>query len=163
MEKGRTFETVVGVFVLIVAAFFFNYVYRKSGWQKTDGYVLSAKFDRADGLAEGSDVKISGIRIGKILSLKVDPETFFAIVTFCVPRSLNLPKDTSANVASDGLFGGKYLSLVPGGDEEVLKEGDEIESTSGPVNLESLIGKFLFSQKGEASGKDHSVATEEQE
>ncbi|MDR0631745.1 MAG: outer membrane lipid asymmetry maintenance protein MlaD [Holosporaceae bacterium] len=146
MEKGRTFETVVGVFVLVVAVFFFNYVYRKSGWHGMDGYVLTAKFDKADGLSEGGDVKISGIQVGKIISMKVDPHSFFAIVKFYVPKELKLPRDTGANVASDGLFGGKYLSLTPGGEEESLKEGDEIENTAGPINLESLIGKYVFSQ-----------------
>jgi phospholipid/cholesterol/gamma-HCH transport system substrate-binding protein len=108
--------------------------------------VLIAKFDKADGLSEGGDVKISGIKIGKIVEMKVDPESFFAVIKFHVPRELRLPRDTSASVSSDGLFGGKYLSLVPGGDEDFLKEGDEIENTSGPLNLESLIGKFVFSQ-----------------
>ncbi|MDR0678012.1 MAG: outer membrane lipid asymmetry maintenance protein MlaD [Holosporaceae bacterium] len=149
MEKGRTFETIVGVFVLMVAVFFFNYVYTKSGWRSTDGYMLTAKFDKADGLSEGGDVKISGIKVGKIIKIKVDPESFFAVVTFYVPGELRLPKDTSANVSSDGLFGGKYLSLIPGGDDDFLNEGDEIENTSGPLNLESLIGKFVFSQNKE--------------
>ncbi|MDR1982259.1 MAG: outer membrane lipid asymmetry maintenance protein MlaD [Holosporaceae bacterium] len=149
MEKGRTFETIVGVFVLVIAIFFFNYVYTKSGWKGTDGYMLTAKFDKADGLSEGGDVKISGIKVGKIIEMKVDPDSFFAVVKFYVSKELQLPKDSSANVSSDGLFGGKYLSLVPGGDEELLKEGDEIENTSGPLNLESLIGKFVFSQNKE--------------
>ncbi|MDR2157805.1 MAG: outer membrane lipid asymmetry maintenance protein MlaD [Holosporaceae bacterium] len=146
MEKGRAFETIVGFFVLIVAIFFFNYVYTKSGLKGVDGYLLTAKFDRADGLAEGTDVKVSGIRVGKVVCTSVDPDTFFAVVKFYVSKELKLPKDTSANVSSDGLFGGKYLSLSPGGDDESLKEGDEIANTTGPINLESLIGKFVFSQ-----------------
>ncbi len=155
MEKGRTFETVVGVFVLIVAAFFFNYVYTKSSWKSIDGYVLKARFDRADGLSEGTDVKVSGVRVGKIDNIEVDPKTFFAIVTFHISKDIHLPSDSSANVASDGLFGGKYLSIVPGGAEETLKNGDEIEETTGPINLESLIGKFVLS-KDDADKKESS-------
>ncbi len=150
MEKGRIFETVVGILVLIIAACFFNFVYTKSSWRSIDGYVLKAKVDRADGLAEGTDVKISGVRVGKIDSIEVDPKTFLAVVTFHISKDIKLPIDSGASVASDGLFGGKYLSILPGGDEETLKNGEEIERTTGPINLESLIGKFLFS-KDEAS------------
>ncbi|MDR0556006.1 MAG: outer membrane lipid asymmetry maintenance protein MlaD [Holosporaceae bacterium] len=149
MEKDRVFETVVGGFVLVVAIFFFYYVYQKSGWHGGNGYVLTAKFDRADGLTEGGDVKISGIKVGKIIDMSVDPESFFAVVKFSVANGLSLPRDSSASVSSDGLFGGKYLALVPGGDDELLTAGDEIENTSGPMNIESMIGQFLFSQKKE--------------
>lgn len=146
MEKGRAFETVVGIFVLIVAASFFNFVYSKSSWKSVDGYVLKAKFDKADGLSEGTDVKISGVRVGKIDSIEVDPKTFFAVVTFHISHDIKLPTDSSANVASDGLFGGRYLSITPGGEEETLKNGEEIEHTTGPINLESLIGNFVLSK-----------------
>ncbi len=145
MEKGRTFETVVGVFVLIITVCFFYFVYSKSSWKSVDGYKLVARFDRVDGLSEGTDVKISGIRVGKIDSLEVDLNTFFAIVKFHVFDHIKLPIDTSASVSTDGLFGGKYLSLSAGGSEEYLQDGDEIEHTTGPVNLETIVSKFLFS------------------
>ena len=146
MEKGRIFETVVGVFVLIVTVCFFNFVYTKSGWRSVDGYVLSARFDKADGLSEGIDVKVSGVRVGKIDSIEVDPKTFFAIVKFHISKDIKLPTDTRAAVSSDGLFGGKYLSLIPGGEEETLNDGDEIENTTGAINLETIISKFMFSK-----------------
>jgi phospholipid/cholesterol/gamma-HCH transport system substrate-binding protein len=147
MEKNRTFEMVVGFLVLAVALFFFNYVYTKSGYNYKEGYTLIAKFEKVDGLSEGSDVKVSGIKVGKIVGMKVDPESFLAIVTFNIPHDLKLPTDSSASVSSDGLFGGKFLALTPGGSDELLDENDEIENTSGPVNIESLIGKFVLSQQ----------------
>jgi phospholipid/cholesterol/gamma-HCH transport system substrate-binding protein len=91
-------------------------------------------------------VKISGVRVGKILEIKVDPVTFMARVEFHLPNDMKLPKDTTASVSSDGLFGGKYLSLTPGGEDKTLKAGEIIENTTGPVNLESLIGKFVLSK-----------------
>ncbi|GHU18894.1 outer membrane lipid asymmetry maintenance protein MlaD [Alphaproteobacteria bacterium] len=151
MEKGRAFETIVGFFVLLVASFFFYFVYNQSSWKKIDGYTLSAKFDRADGLADGVDVKLSGVRIGKILSVNIDPETFLAFVKFSVPNNIQLPTDSSASVQSDGLFGGRYLALTPGGAEENIKQGGEIQNTVGPTNLESLIGKFMMSKDSEGS------------
>lgn len=154
MEKGRIFETVVGIFVLIVTVGFFNFVYSKSSWRSIDGYVLTARFDRVDGLSEGTDVKVSGIRVGKIDSLEVDPKTFFAVVKFHIFNHIKLPTDTSAVVSTDGLFGGKYLSLVPGGEDEYLKNGDEIEHTTGPISLETIVGKFLFSDDKDKKGKN---------
>jgi phospholipid/cholesterol/gamma-HCH transport system substrate-binding protein len=146
MGKSRTFESIVGVFVLIVAFFFFYYVCIKSGWQRVDEYLLIAKFDKADGLAEGGDVKVSGIKVGKIIKVSIDPISFLAVIEFTVLNDLKLPNDTSASVSSDGLLGKKYLSLTPGGNDICLSGGDEIENTSGPVDIESLIGKFVFSQ-----------------
>jgi phospholipid/cholesterol/gamma-HCH transport system substrate-binding protein len=151
MEKGRTFETMIGLFVIIVAIFFFNYVYTKSGWKKSDGYVLTAIFDKADGLTEGTDVKISGVRVGKVLETTVDPKTFMATVKFYVSHGMELPKDTGAAVQNDGLLGSKYLALIPGGDNVNLKEGETIENTSGAINLESLIGNFVFSKSNNDS------------
>jgi phospholipid/cholesterol/gamma-HCH transport system substrate-binding protein len=118
----------------------------KSSWKSIDGYVLKAKFDRADGLTEGTDVKISGVRVGKIDSIEVDPKSFLAVVTFHISKDIKIPVDSAAGVTSDGLFGGKYLSISPGGEDETLKNGEEIERTTGPINLEGLIGKFLFSK-----------------
>ena len=146
MEKGHTFETVVGLLVLAVSIWFFQYVYTRSSWQGVDGYTLVAKFDLADGLTEGTDVKISGIRVGKVASTSVDPATFKAVVVFSVSKLLKLPKDTSASVATEGLFGSRYLSLTPGGDDDMLEPGEEIMDTTGSMNLENLISKFMFSQ-----------------
>lgn len=153
MEKGRTLETLTGLFVLIVAVGFFFYAYQKSGWVRGNVVTLTAQFDRADGLVEGTDVKISGVRIGKVMSVSVDPDSFMAVVRFYIPASIKLPKDTSASVSSDGIFGGKYLALSPGGEEENLNDGDSIDNTTGPISIESLIGKFLFS-KSDSKDKD---------
>lgn len=155
MENGRTFETIVGVLVLIVAGLFFHYVYKKSNWNNINGYTLCAKFDRVDGLSEGGDVRISGVKIGKIVDISVDPESFLAEIKFQIPHSIKMPKDSSANIANDGLLGGKYLSLTPGGEEDCLMDGDEIENTTGAISIESLIGKFLIPGK---SGEEKSAS-----
>jgi phospholipid/cholesterol/gamma-HCH transport system substrate-binding protein len=145
MRGGRILETVVGFAVLLVTLIFADYVYNRSGWKKIDGFTLTAKFNKIDGLAEGTDVKMSGVRVGKISKIAIDPKSFMAIVTFSVSKDIKLPKDSSASITSDGLFGGKYLSLIPGGDEKILKDGEFIKYTTGPLSLESLIAKMMFS------------------
>jgi phospholipid/cholesterol/gamma-HCH transport system substrate-binding protein len=146
-RNGRVLETAVGFAVLVAALFFADYIYSRSGWKKIDGFTLTAKFNKIDGLSEGTDVKISGVRVGKIATIAIDPQTFMAVVTFSVSKDIKLPRDSTASIISDGLFGGKYLSLVPGGDEKILKNGDSVKYTTGPLSLESLIAKMVFSGK----------------
>jgi phospholipid/cholesterol/gamma-HCH transport system substrate-binding protein len=147
-------ETLLGAAVLAVALGFLAWAYGNSSVGDPGGYSLHAKFDRIDGLDSGADVKVSGIKVGKVLSQQLDPATYRAQVTFSVRNGVQLPSDSSAAIVSSGLLGGKYLSLVPGGDEQVLKDGEEITLTQSSVNLEDLIGRYIFSgqsgQKGQA-------------
>ena len=141
-------ETLLGAVVLIVAVGFLAFAYNSSQIQQNDGYELIARFDKVDGLEPGSDVRISGIKVGTVLDQTLDPETYRAEVRFNLREDVRLPGDTSAAVVSNGLLGGKYLALVPGGDIEMLEAGDEVTLTQSAVNLEDLIGHMIFSQGG---------------
>lgn len=139
------FETIVGAVVLLVAAGFVFLAYHNGNNAPENGtYTLNARFDRVDGLQVGSDVRISGIKVGKIIRQTIDPATFMAIVTFSLDDALKLPADSSAEIIGDGLLGSKFLALVPGSDSEMYKEGDTITYTQSSISLESLIGKFVF-------------------
>ena len=139
-------ETILGAVVLAVAIAFLLWAYGRSSAGDPGGYALKAKFDRVDGLEVGGDVKISGIKVGKVLAQQLDPATFRAEVTFSVRDGIEVPADSSAAIVSSGLLGGKYLSLVPGGDDLLLKDGGEITLTQSSVNFEDLIGRYIFSQ-----------------
>jgi phospholipid/cholesterol/gamma-HCH transport system substrate-binding protein len=141
-------ETLLGAVVLIVAGGFLAFAYSSSQVKETGGYQLIARFDKVDGLERGSDVRISGIKVGTVLDQSLDPETYRAEVRFSVRDNVRLPADTSAAVVSNGLLGGKYLALVPGGDIEMLDPGGEVTLTQSAVNLEDLIGHIIFSQTG---------------
>jgi phospholipid/cholesterol/gamma-HCH transport system substrate-binding protein len=141
-------ETLLGAVVLIVAVGFLVFAYRSSQVQQNGGYELIARFDKVDGLEPGSDVRISGIKVGSVLDQSLDAETYRAEVRFSLREDVRLPADTSAAVVSNGLLGGKYLALVPGGDIEMLEPGDEVTLTQSAVNLEDLIGHMIFSQTG---------------
>jgi phospholipid/cholesterol/gamma-HCH transport system substrate-binding protein len=141
-------ETLLGAVVLLVAAGFLAFAYSSSQVKETGGYELVARFDKVDGLERGSDVRISGIKVGTVLNQSLDPETYRAEVRFNVRDDVRLPADTSAAVVSNGLLGGKYLALVPGGDIEMLEPGGEVTLTQSAVNLEDLIGHMIFSQTG---------------
>ena len=103
---------------------------------------------------DGSDVKIGGIRVGTVSKMTLDPLTYAAIIELAINPKIKLPTDTSASVISENLLGGKYLDLQPGGDETMMKEGDEIQQTQSSVILESLIGQFIFGNKDKDKNKD---------
>lgn len=138
-------EAVMGAIVLIIASFFLVFAYTSSKGGVYTGYSLIAKFDRIDGLAVGNDTRISGVKVGSIVSIDIDPQTYLAQVVFTVRNGLSLPVDTVAEITSESLMGGKYIALVPGGDENTLAPGEEITYTQSSVSLEALLGKYLFS------------------
>lgn len=148
--QGRSLaEIATGAVILAVALLFLGYAVLHSGrgpvMGNGDGLRLSARFDRIDGLSNGADVRIAGVRVGSVTDTRIDPETFSAELSMRLDRNLRLPNDTSAEVTSEGLLGGRYVSLVPGGSDTVLADGGRITQTQGSVSLESLLGRFIFS------------------
>ncbi len=146
-------ETLVGAVVIIVAAAFVFYGYTLSEKQGTAGYELSAQFNRVDGLVVGSDVRLSGIKIGAVTAMTLDPETYSAIVSLVVNKDIALPDDSNAKITSEGLLGGNYISLSAGGSEDMLAAGDEIIFTQGAVDLLDLVGQALFSTGDDAKSE----------
>jgi phospholipid/cholesterol/gamma-HCH transport system substrate-binding protein len=145
MASRNLTEIAAGAVVLLVAGGFLFYAVANTGRGTVSGTHLFAKFDRIDGLAVGSDVRVAGVKVGSISGTGVDPKTFQATVNFTVQPSLRIPRDSSAEVTSDGLLGGKFIALVPGGDDKTLAEGGEVTITQSAVSLEQLLGKFIFS------------------
>lgn len=143
---GRSLiETLMGVLVLAVAGLFVVFAYNTTSLRAVGGYELSAKFPRVDGLSRGADVRLSGIKVGTVVDQRLEPETFLAVVRVNIDSSIKLPIDTVAQVASEGLFGGNFVALVPGGDDKTIPPGGEIRFTQPPVNLVQLLGRFMFS------------------
>lgn len=143
----------MGAVVLVVCAFFVIFAYSTSQWQPSAGYEVVAKFDRIDGLLRGSDVRLSGVKVGTIKDIHLDPQTYLAVVHLTIAPHVMLPKDSAAEVVSDGLLGGKFLALVPGGEDDLIPAGGEIIHTQAAVSLESLIGKFIFNSQEKKEGE----------
>lgn len=147
-------ETIVGALVLIIAFTFVYFAYRTTDFNQTTGesYKLTAKFDRADGLNIGGDVRISGVKVGKVILQNLDKKSYQAVITMYISKDIKLPNDSMAEIIGNGLLGEKYIAIIPGAEEEYLKENDAIQFTQSSVSLESLIGKFMFnSAQGSAS------------
>ena len=161
--KRNLIETIMGAVVLCVAAFFITTAYHNSGIDDEGGYKISALFDRVDGVARGTDVKIGGIKIGTVEDLKLDPKTYRAEIVMNISQDIKVPSDSTAEISSDGLLGGKFVNLVPGAEEDMLKENGKIEYTQSSVNLEQLLGKFAFGsaddKKSDAENKTDTTTT----
>jgi phospholipid/cholesterol/gamma-HCH transport system substrate-binding protein len=155
MARDGIAEILTGAVVLLIAAGFLAFAVAHSGRTSSNGYPLHAQFEHIDGLNEGADVRIAGVRVGSVLSMNINPKTFLADVTLSVRDDIHLPRDTSAEITSESLLGGKFLNLTPGGDAADLAPGSTITITQSSVSLEQLLGKFIFSATSVA-GKGNS-------
>ncbi|MCF6298704.1 MAG: outer membrane lipid asymmetry maintenance protein MlaD [Thiomicrorhabdus sp.] len=147
MKKQTKVEIGVGAFVLMslmALAYLAFQVSNFSGWKDKPTYEVSALFDNIGGLKERAPLKLSGVVIGRITAIEIDPVSLKARVYMVIEQSFNeLPVDSSLSILTSGLLGDQYIGLEPGGDEEVLQQGSEIEMTQSAMVLEELIGQFL--------------------
>ncbi len=150
---GNLVETLIGAAVLAVAAMFLTFGYTSTTVGGNGGFPVIAKFDRVDGLVIGSDVRMSGIKVGTVVDQQLDPDTFKAVVKLDLNPNLELPEDSSAKITSEGLLGDTYMSLEAGGSEDMLKPEGEIRFTQGSIDLMSLIGQAVFSATGKSEEK----------
>lgn len=137
-------ETIMGAVVLVVAGLFLAFAYNTADLKTVSGYPISAAFSKVGGLDNGADVRISGIKVGSVSGQSLDPRTYQAVVTMTILPSIELPQDTVASVASDGLLGGKYIKLEPGRAEQAIASGGAITRTRNYQSVEDLVGEIIF-------------------
>lgn len=146
-------ETVLGAVVLFVAAMFIIFAYTSADLRKVEGYEVTARFPMVDGLKEGTDVRINGVKVGSIgkMQLLTDPGPgqFLVEVRMTILPTVKIPSDTIAMVASESLLGGKYLSLEMGVDEDTIAvDGTgKLTRTQAPMRLDDLIGQVIYGSK----------------
>lgn len=148
-------EVAAGAAVLVLAAGFA--LYAANGAGLTGGgatYPLKASFRSLEGIAPGADVRLAGVKIGTITDIALNPQTFLADAEVAIRQGIELPTDTAILISSEGLLGGNYVEVVPGGALENLAPGAEIEDTQGAVSLVSLLMKFVGGSGEETTGTD---------
>jgi len=157
MKNTRLVETLVGIFVAAGIAALFMLAMKVSNlnaFSNVEGYKVSAQFENVGGLKVLSSVSVGGVSIGRVTSISFDQDDYEAVVTMAIdPQYDRLPTDTSASILTSGLLGGQYVGFEPGGEEEFLKEGDNIELTQSAIVLEQVIGQFMFSKASEGAGE----------
>lgn len=147
--RNNVVETLMGALVLLITGGFLYFAFSNAGVGSTGGATYYANFDKIDGLTAGGEVKISGIKVGRIVGSRLDKTTYEAVVEINIDSSILLPEDTFAKITSEGLLGGNYLVLDPGGSDVMLENGDTIFETQGAVDLLGLLSKFAGSSAEE--------------
>jgi phospholipid/cholesterol/gamma-HCH transport system substrate-binding protein len=156
-------ETIMGGFVLLVAGIFLVFAYLSANLQPPGGYSVTGVFNSVDGLTQGADVRIGGVKVGIVTRQTIDPKRYTAVITMDIERSVKLPVDTKAVIASAGLLGGKYVKLEPGHSQTLLPAGGEITNTEGAVVLEELLGKIIFLATDQGGGQESGWGSNQRE
>jgi phospholipid/cholesterol/gamma-HCH transport system substrate-binding protein len=148
----QTRETLVGAAVLFVGGAFMTFAFT-GGLVTESGYPVLARFGQVDGISVGSDVRISGVSVGRVSKLAIEPATRQAIVTMTIDEGIALPLDTGALIVQVGLLGSKFIKLDPGGEEEYLGPGDEVEFVQDAVIIIDMLKKVLDNAEGKRKRK----------
>ncbi|HRO14712.1 MAG TPA: outer membrane lipid asymmetry maintenance protein MlaD [Paracoccus sp. (in: a-proteobacteria)] len=154
MSGAERAELWVGGAVLAVAAGFLVWSTGAFGDAGRGTYPLIASFPNVNGVETGTEIRMAGVRIGRVADVRLNPKTYYAEAELRVPSDIELPVDSAALIQSDGLLGGAYIELQPGGSTDLLAPGAEIEDVQGAVSLLSLMMKFVDAQASEKTGAE---------
>jgi phospholipid/cholesterol/gamma-HCH transport system substrate-binding protein len=152
MAENRA-EVIAGAGVLAVAVGFLVYAAQGAGIGPAGGgsYPLRASFRSAEGVQVGTDVRLAGVKVGTVTAMALNPQTFFADLTIAVRQGIDLPEDSTIAIASEGLLGGSFVELQPGGALETIPPGGEVLDTQGAVSVISLLMKFAGGSEADAA------------
>jgi phospholipid/cholesterol/gamma-HCH transport system substrate-binding protein len=146
-------EALTGLLVILVAIAFAWFAWIRTGGGTAAGAIeVTALFPNTTGIEVGTDVRIAGLKVGAVTRQELDPTTFQVKATLAIDPKIKVPIDSSAAVTSEGLLGGSYVALIPGGDPTPLKAGDTITDTQGAVDMMGLVGQFINRSGDDASG-----------
>jgi phospholipid/cholesterol/gamma-HCH transport system substrate-binding protein len=142
MQQNNIAETIIGALVIAVAVGFLAFIATRTGSGSLSGYELNARLPKVDGLGIGTDVRLSGIKIGTVRDLVLDPKTYLVTVHMNIRDDIKIPADSSVLVTSAGFLGSQYLSITPGGDDKMMAAGGFFESVQGSIDMMNLVGRF---------------------
>lgn len=145
-------ETIVGAVVLAAAGFFAYFASQAGGASVGEGYRLSAQFSSATGVTVGTDVRVAGVKVGRVSALDLDQDSYLARAELTLRQGVLLPIDTLAKVANENLLGGAFISLEPGAEDAMMSDGDSIILTQGAPDLLDLLQQFGGSSSSSSGG-----------
>jgi phospholipid/cholesterol/gamma-HCH transport system substrate-binding protein len=152
-------EALIGLLVILLAVGFAWYAWAKTGrGTAADAIKVIALFPNTTGVEVGTDVRLAGLKVGTVTHQELDPQTYQVKTTLALDPHVKVPADSSAAITSEGLLGGSYVALNPGGDTNSLKSGDVITDTQGAMDMMGLVGQFI-NRSGSSSGSTPGDAT----
>jgi phospholipid/cholesterol/gamma-HCH transport system substrate-binding protein len=147
--KKMNLEMIVGLFLLTGFASF-SFIAIKMGdisLFMEDSYPVSARFVSISGLKEGAVVEVAGVKVGKVSRIELDGGDYEAVVRMDISKAVHLSDDSIASIRTAGIIGDRFIKLTPGGSEDYLDPGDEIQETESAISLEELVSKYIFEKK----------------
>lgn len=145
--RYSSIEILMGAIVLITAITFLTLGMKSVNSNQNEGYNITLIFGSSAGLKNGDNVMISGINVGKIVSLSLDKENFSAKVKIILNDDIKIPNDSSARITSSSLLGGNFIDIIPGASEESMQPNEIIYDTSDQVSFTDMLGKIIYSGK----------------
>ena len=142
--KGQILESIIGAFVLLLAVWFVFSVLTKTEniFHVQNESIYHASFFDVSGIRIGTEVKLAGVSIGKVISVSLDTQTYSAKVSLVIDSEIKIPDDSEIIIASESLLGGKFVSITPGGSDVFLEPNDKFTFTQSSINLNNLLQKF---------------------
>lgn len=160
--RESLFETLVGLAVVAVAGFFlFFSLSQRSDASTADAYDLIAKFDRADGVSPGTDVRVAGVKVGTVRSVKLDPQTFKAEAVLAIKKDVQIPEESAAQIQSDSLLGGSYIHIQISGMPDNMQPGSKFEYTRGSMDILGILLEAVGGLGGGGNGDAGGGSSEE--
>jgi phospholipid/cholesterol/gamma-HCH transport system substrate-binding protein len=156
---SRRREAIIGAGVMLLGAAVLAFAYGASNRAAVPGYELVARFNKAEGIGVGSDVRLAGVPIGKVVGQSLD-DRFRAVIRFRVAPDILIPDDSAALIQTDGLLGAKFIALQPGADETNMKPGEELRYTQDSMNVQDLLEMIIAQGKAKRAGKPQSGAAQ---
>lgn len=136
-------EIATGGAVLAAAVGFFLYASGSATGASGDTYELQAHFRSAEGIGVGTEVRLGGVPVGSVTAMELNPQTFLAETTISVSQDIILPDDSAIAISSEGLLGGSFVEVIPGGSAFNLEAGGEFYDTQSSVSLITLLLRFF--------------------
>ena len=158
--RDNFIEALAGLLVVGLAAWFVIYAWQRTGGEIRDTIRVTALFPAANGVSVGTDVRIAGLKVGSVATQRLDPQTYQAELTLALDKDVRVPSDSSAAITTEGLLGGAYIALLPGGSSIPLKSGDMIMDTQGSVDMMGLVGSLINRSGGGQSAPPPPVASD---
>ena len=142
--RVQILESIIGGFVLLVAAWFvFSVVTTTENiFPRQNENTYHASFFDVSGIRIGTEVKLAGVSVGKVVDVSLDAQTYSAKVSLVIDSEIKIPDDSEIIIASESLLGGNFVSITPGGSEVFLEPNDKFIFTQGSINLNNLLQKF---------------------
>lgn len=149
MKSRLGIDTLVGIFMIagFACAIYLAVKLGDIPLFSNPTYEITALFSSTSGLKKDAQVEISGVKIGKVTYIGLDPNTYSSLIKMSIDNDIKLPDDTIASIKTAGIIGDKYVELKPGASDHYLKPGDKIRDTEGSLDLEGLVSKYIFEKK----------------